>query len=130
MSNAREGMPGNLWTPPGERRGVLHDRNAFLRMKKKVEAVIDCFGMAVTHRVSKALYDDDAIVIHGLRSMFTAPDYYLPGGAVDETVFHALESNGIEFKRGPAVSGGSCYCLIPIDQDACPQPMKRKKKLL
>lgn len=108
-------------------RGKIHDMNSFLRMKKHVRCVLECFGMG-HHKVGKAIWDDDAITIHGTRKSKLG-NYYLIG-PVEETVLHALEQNGIDFQAGPrsGLFDGIHYVLVRVDQDACPQPKKKKVK--
>lgn len=119
------GRPAHLWTPRSLRRGKIHDKNAFLRMKRHVELVLDTYSVWSNHTMAKALYDDDALVIRN-RNIF---------GLSDETVLHALENNGIqcELKRGRQPLGteiGILWILIPVDQPACPPGRKGRPKFL
>lgn len=119
-SNHRAGKPGHLWTPRNERRGKISDMNAFLRMKKHVINVLGSYG--ITCQVSKALIEDDSIVLHGHNIL----------QAMDHTILHALDNNGIEYTKGGDIyfgvkkPGDFSFVLISIDQIACPQTKHRK----
>lgn len=110
--------------PSGEY-SKIHDMNAFLRMKRFLRTLLADAGHSLTTSVKKSPNDDDALVIHGYKS--TGRDWYV-WDAVPEEVPRLLTSAGIEFtaKRHGCFGDRIVYVLIRVDQEACPQPRKKK----
>jgi hypothetical protein len=104
-------------------RGVIHDKNAYLHFKRFIREIISeeqC--VEYWHSVRKSPWQDDMIVIHG-NKLSEIGRWYTMAPAKKE-ISSLLNSHGIEHEVH--LKGWCEHITIPIDQEACPKPGRRK----
>jgi hypothetical protein len=118
----RDERGAHLWKPPGERRGRITDVNAYNRMKRFLDQVLEEAGISL--QIGKARWEDDTVVIQSWKFEY-----------VPEAVLQVLSRNRIEYTAKRGTSGmydepgpGIFYVMIPVDQEACPPGGRRRAK--
>jgi len=100
------------------RRGVIHDKNAYLRFKRFIREIIqEEQSIEYWHSVGKSPWHDDEIVIHGNQRSQLGRWYVM--AKVKPNVADLLRAQGIELQV--TEFPGNRHISIPIDQEACPQ---------